>query len=44
MNLDVVPSYALTMPQADANPYVGAWEYVEVDSGDRKSTRLNSSH
>jgi hypothetical protein len=33
MNLDVQPSYALTMPQADANPYVGVWEYAEIDSG-----------
>jgi hypothetical protein len=33
MNLDVTPSYALTMPQADADPYVGTWEYAEIDSG-----------
>jgi hypothetical protein len=33
MNLDVQPSYAVTMPTADADPYVGAWEYVELDSG-----------
>jgi hypothetical protein len=33
MNLDVTPSYVLTMPQADADPYVGSWEYVEIDSG-----------
>ncbi len=32
MNLDVTPSYALTMPQIDANPYVGTWEYAEIDS------------
>jgi len=32
MNLDVTPSYALTMPQADADPYVGVWEYAEIDS------------
>jgi len=32
MNLDVTPSYALTMPQADADPYVGTWEYAEIDS------------
>jgi len=32
MNLDVTPSYALTMPQADANPYIGVWEYSEIDS------------
>jgi DUF2911 family protein len=33
MNLDVTPSYALTMPQADADPYLGVWEYAEIDSG-----------
>jgi Protein of unknown function (DUF2911) len=33
MNLDVEPSYALTMPKADADPYVGEWEYAEIDSG-----------
>jgi hypothetical protein len=32
MSVDVQPSYALTMPQADANPYVGVWEYAEIDS------------
>ena len=32
MNLDVQPSYTLTMPQADADPYVGVWEYAEIDS------------
>lgn len=32
MNLDVTPSYSLTMPQADADPYVGVWEYAEIDS------------
>jgi hypothetical protein len=25
-------SYALTMPQADADPYLGVWEYSEIDS------------
>ena len=33
MNLDVEPSYALTMSRADADPYVGVWEYAEIDSG-----------
>jgi hypothetical protein len=33
MNLDVEPSYSLTMPKADADPYVGEWEYAEIDSG-----------
>ncbi|MBW8768742.1 MAG: DUF2911 domain-containing protein [Gemmatimonadetes bacterium] len=33
MQLDVEPSYALTMPQSDAAPYVGVWQYAEIDSG-----------
>jgi hypothetical protein len=33
MNVDVEPSYALTMPKSDADPYLGTWEYAEIDSG-----------
>jgi len=39
MKLDVEPSYALTMPQSDAAPYLGVWQYAEIDSGKTGRTR-----
>jgi hypothetical protein len=32
MNLDVEPSYSLTMAQADADPYIGTWEYNDIEA------------
>jgi hypothetical protein len=36
MNLDVTPSYALNMPQSEAEPYLGTWEYNDLE-GDKVS-------
>ncbi len=37
MRLDVEPSFTLTMARADADAYVGTWEYVDIDAGKTSS-------
>ena len=33
MKVDVEPSFASTLPKADADSYVGQWEYTDIDKG-----------